>query len=509
MNRYCKILVIDDEFIIRQGMKHMIDWEKEGFQIVGEASNGQEGLKMIESLRPNIVLADIVMPIIDGMELSKRIHNKYPEIQIIILSGYDKFEYVKSTLLYGAVDYILKPSLNPIELLKALKKAADRIPGMVLMKDNEVRHEQLIERYLLGYDERIDSVIFNQYFPNSCFRLFGTNLKQLYGQNKDGIKRMKQMLDEFFSEQEDNFIGLRVIVNEEYYLCVINYKLSKETYLLECFESLVKEFTLIQDKTHFILGTRFTKMVEIKDWYQKEFLNLADNFFYNKDDSLIKGEKSSNVINPIKKIDYILYSSYLNNKQFQEAIQILDEYINLSVKAKIQEYKLKNLTKNFIYNMLISVEQLNIDVDYIRQDYFYRLDSAYYVMEFLDVFYELIETLSNLIHQKSNSNNDRIQELMAYICEHSSESLDLTEVAKVFNFNYYYLSSYFNQHSEEGFSDYLNKIRIEKACELLKHAMLPIAEISNKVGYSDQSYFSRVFKKITGHTPSTYRRLYQ
>ena len=139
MDRYCKVLVIDDEFIIRQGMKHMIDWEKEGFQIVGEANNGQEGLEMIEMLKPNIVLADIVMPVIDGMELSKRVHNKHPDIQIIILSGYDKFEYVKSTLLYGAVDYILKPELNPKELLNALKKAADRIPGMVLVDDNEVR----------------------------------------------------------------------------------------------------------------------------------------------------------------------------------------------------------------------------------------------------------------------------------------------------------------------------------------------------------------------------------
>jgi two-component system response regulator YesN len=98
--------------------------------------------------------------------------------------------------------------------------------------------------------------------------------------------------------------------------------------------------------------------------------------------------------------------------------------------------------------------------------------------------------------------------MLSYISEHSSESLDLTEVAKVFNFNYSYLSSYFNSHIQEGFSEYLNKIRVEKACVLLKQTPLSIAEISESVGYSDQSYFCRVFKKLTGHTPSSYRRRY-
>lgn len=509
MNGYCKILVIDDEFIIRQGMKHMIDWEKEGFQIVGEASNGQEGLKMIESLQPNIVLTDIVMPIVDGMELSKQIQKRYPEIQIIILSGYDKFEYVKSTLLSGAVDYILKPTLNPTDLLKTLKKAAGRIPGMVLVKDDEVRYDQLMERYLIGFEEKLDDAVFSECFRYSCFRLFGTNLKQLYGGNKEIILRVQEMLDEFFMEHEADFIGLRIMMSEEYYLYVINYKLGKESLLLGCLEQLVEEIAGLPEKTHFILGTQFLKMTKIKNAYQNEFLVLAESFFYNKNTLLIKGTGSITTSDSMKKIDYVLFSSYLSNKQYQEAIQLLKEYILISIKAKTQEYKLKNLAKNFIYNMLLSLEQLNIDVDYIRQDYFAKLDSTYYAAEFIEVFHELTQVLSNLIHQKAYSNNDRVQELMNYICEHSSEALDLAEVAKVFNFNYNYLSSYFNLHSEEGFSDYLNKIRIEKACELLKNAMFSIAEISEKVGYSDQSYFSRVFKKITGRTPSSYRRAYQ
>ncbi len=94
MAEYCKVVIIDDEFIMRQGMKHMLDWEKEGFQIVGEASNGQEGLEVIEKTKPNIVLTDIVMPVLDGIEFSEILNKRFPEMQLVILSSYDKFEYV-------------------------------------------------------------------------------------------------------------------------------------------------------------------------------------------------------------------------------------------------------------------------------------------------------------------------------------------------------------------------------------------------------------------------------
>ena len=89
MAEYCKVVIIDDEFIMRQGMKHMLDWEKEGFQIVGEASNGQEGLEVIEKTKPNIVLTDIVMPVLDGIEFSEILNKRFPEMQLVILSSYD------------------------------------------------------------------------------------------------------------------------------------------------------------------------------------------------------------------------------------------------------------------------------------------------------------------------------------------------------------------------------------------------------------------------------------
>ena len=130
----CRIAIVDDEFIMRQGIKHMLDWEKEGFEIAGEASNGKEGLELIRRTQPHILLCDIVMPVMDGLDLVKIVHTEFADMQIIILSGYDDFKYVKETLLNGAADYILKPALSPRDLLKSIQKAAERIPGLQLKR---------------------------------------------------------------------------------------------------------------------------------------------------------------------------------------------------------------------------------------------------------------------------------------------------------------------------------------------------------------------------------------
>lgn len=202
METYCKVLIIDDEFIMRQGMKHMLDWEKEGFQIVGEATNGQEGLDLIEKLEPDIVLADIVMPVLDGIEFSSIVQQRFPEVQLVMLSGYDKFEYVKETLLNGATDYILKSTLNPEILLKTLNKAVRKIPGMHLVKGTQISYSRQIEKVLLGYEEKLYVPAFAEVFPHTLFRIMGTNLKQMcYGQ-KENMSRIEEKITSFLRKEK-------------------------------------------------------------------------------------------------------------------------------------------------------------------------------------------------------------------------------------------------------------------------------------------------------------------
>lgn len=367
MNKnYCKVLIVEDEFIMRQGMKHMIEWEKEGFTIVGEATNGEEALKLIDVLKPNIVISDIVMPILNGVDFSKIIQKRYPEIQIIILSSYDNFEYVKDTLLSGAVDYILKPTLTPNQLLVTLKKAVDRIPGLELVKNEDIYYSNIIERYILGFEDNIDSNRFFNIFPNTCFRLLGINFKQSYGKNKEFLKQNKRLTEEFLIS--NNYIFIRFIINEEILLYLINYKISEDKEIVSKFEKYLEK-KIVQENAFFVITPKFNNIVKVNEIYNNEFLPyLSQKFYYKK--NLILDTKGIFLDDKIEKFDSSKYDYLLKRKGFATAINLIKSYIDKAILVKMDEYKLKNLVKNLLYNLIVSLESYDLEAEEMRQKYF-------------------------------------------------------------------------------------------------------------------------------------------
>ena len=501
---YCKVLIVEDEFIMRQGMKHMLEWEKEGFTIVGEATNGQEALDLIEKLKPNIIISDIVMPILNGVDFSKIVQKRYPDLQIIILSSYDNFEYVKDTLLSGAVDYILKPTLNPEQLLVTLKKAVDRIPGLELVKNQDIYYNNLIERYLLGFDSKLDVNKFLNLFPDTCFRILGINLKQSFGKNKESIKRIKRKVEEFFILNK-NYAYLKLIINDEILLYIINYKVSNDKEIVDKIKTHIERNIFPQENILFIITPKFDNIFKVKDIYNEKFIPYLAQKFYYKSDFLLNTE-CIEIRSKIEKFDSNKYSNHIKSKEFNSAINMIKQYVDYAINSMMDEYKLKNLVKNLLYNVVVSLEPYDIETDELRQSYFKKIDSTAYSQDFLEEINNIILELKDIISKKINVEEERVKEILEYINEHYDEPLELSDISKAFNFNYYYLSFYFNTHCKEGFSEYLNRIRVEKSCELLKENKLYVSEISSIVGYSDHSYFCRVFKKIVGYTPSNYRR---
>ncbi len=501
--KYCRVLIVEDEFIMRQGMKHMIEWEREGFTIVGEATNGQEALELIDTLKPHIVISDIVMPILNGVDFSKSIQRKYPEVQIIILSSYDNFEYVKDTLLSGAVDYILKPTLNQTQLLVSLNKAVNRIPGLELIKDEDMYYSNILERYILGFEDNIDSKSFFNIFHNTCFRLLGINIKQAYGKNRKTVKEINGVIEEYLINK--NYIFIKFILSEEVLLYLINYRINEDKKIVNDFEKYI-ENKIIQENTFLIITSSFNDLSKIRDVYNNKFLPyLALKFYYKN--KIILDTETVTLEGKIEKFNSTKFDNLLKRKDFITAINMMKKYIDLAVLSKMEEYKLKNLMKNLLYNLIVSLEAYDLEVEELRQGYFKKIDKIQYLEEFINVIEEITLQMNEFINKNVNLEEDRISEILDYIVEHYDKSLELSDIAKAFNFNYYYLSYYFNNHCSEGFSEYLNRIRIEKACELLKDNKLYVSEISSMIGYSDHSYFCRVFKKIIGYTPSRYRRI--
>ena len=143
-----KIFLVEDESIVREGLRDNIPWQQYGYQFVGEAGDGEMALPLIQKTKPDVLLTDIKMPFMDGLELSRLVKKALPKTQIIVFSGYNEFDYAKEAIKIGISDYLLKP-VTSVSLMDALKKVADKI-------QEEQEHSRLLERYFIDYEKYMD-----------------------------------------------------------------------------------------------------------------------------------------------------------------------------------------------------------------------------------------------------------------------------------------------------------------------------------------------------------------
>ncbi len=500
---YCKVLIIDDEFITRQGLKYMIDWEKEGFQIIGEASNGQEGLELVEKLSPHIVLVDIVMPVIDGLEFSKIMSKNFPFVKIIIISSHEKFEYVRTSLINGATDYILKPTLKPTSLLEVLIRTAEKITDINLEKQGMPYTTQL-EKFLVGYSDTIDVIEFKNTFTKKLYRLISVDTRTILNINKEDVKYIKNTIEEHFNTN-DKFNHITILLDERIICVLLNYNDCDDRDIINSCSELIEKVKRIYKGIFFVMSRYFININEVKKYYESDIKSELSNGFYYFDNSFLIINKK----NDIKSFERFPFDDFTNNLSkgsYRIALNMFKEYIFYLIDNKKEPYKLKNLTKNLLYNYLMEIEKFSIDSEDIRSIYFQKIDNCENSIDYNEICKEMFNLLDLKLKLKVEVDDFRIIKIKEYVSAHYNEQLELSDLASKFNFSYSYLSSYFSQMSKEGFSEYLNKIRIEKACDKLIKTDMSIANICSSVGYSDHSYFCRVFKKLTKETPSNFRK---
>lgn len=513
MNNLCRILIVDDEYLLRQGIKHLVDWNKEGFEIIGEASNGNEALDLIERFKPHIIISDIVMPVMDGVDLVKIVKNKYPEIQIVILSSYSDFNYVKDTFKLGVNDYILKPKLNPEELLMLLKNTASNIPNFTIStseNSNTFNIDKLLSKLISGFDKNFDKKEVQTIFPNDTFCLIGNNIRKLTNITSIDFLSLKSILLKYAKNHLKDLVYYEINVSNDVFLLILNFKNENYPKVLEQINLMLSNVSKEVPEIFFALSNVFTSLYNLEDIYINNFKPLLSYKFYFKDKNLISYENLPKNTSK-EKFDFKYYSDEIYGLNIANALSYLKEYLCTAIKnCSISEFELKTLFQNALYNIINILDELNFDIKEMedsKREYFQKIDETKSADELL----HLLENIENKLYEVLNNNqrslNDTIiSKIIEYISKHYYEQLSLRQVADKFHFNYYYLSSYFSSHHKEGFNEYLNKIRVEKAAELLRNDKIPVSEISFMVGYSDHSYFCKVFKKFKKVTPSKYRK---
>lgn len=504
MNELCKVLIVDDELLIRQGIKHYIQWEQEGFQIIGEAANGKEALDVIESTKPHIVITDIVMPIMDGEELTKIIKSKYPDIEVIVLSSFSEFDYVRSTFQQGVNDYILKPKLEGTELLKALRSSADKIPSVQLIRSssNETTLiRAMLDKWMSGYDIEVNNHTVQQTFPYSRFLIIGPDLKN------SGERR--SYWTEIILSHIQNDIPQSIVYplqSERSYLSFL-LNLNEEQFhaAFHCIELLADSHSQFV----WAVSEPFSNIKTVKRVYDGSFLTMMHYSFYFPEQSFFN-HVSLPPVQPITRpFNLTVFTELFKREQFDEAIQYLQAHVtDLSNDYTKSAIEFKRFLSNVIFNITLLLGDMEYDHSKISNEkyrYFAAIDGASQASEAVTQLNIFLDEAMKIIGHTPTV-DPSIKKILDYIEKNYAEQLTLTELANHFHFNPSYLSTYFSTHNDEGFSEYVTRIRIEKSVELLRNRNVSISEISGKVGYSDHSYFCKVFKRLKGMSPSSYRK---
>ncbi|NUU59400.1 response regulator transcription factor [Paenibacillus agri] len=519
MSELYRVLVVDDELLVRQGVKHILNWEQHGFCIVGEASNGKEALEMIAELSPHIVLTDVVMPVMDGEELTRLIKHSWPDIEVIVLSSFSEFDYVRSTFQSGVSDYILKPHLETKMLLSVLERTVERLPAGLKRKpqaDYTITLNQVLEKLIDRYEVEIDQTMLAEWFPYQKYYIMGTAV--------DEGEQLLESLQALISEMTLYPLPVNSIPRHpelRTYVVNIGQNAEAENILLSKLKLLYP--SSVTDSGDFVwaLSGPFHSLDQLGGTFHRSFLPLLSYRFFLPVPMVLAPSELPHFEKVIRASaslnDTALHAlmEHIRRLQLEEGFGVLYQFIAQQSKSyNTDVFEFKSLIGNLIFNVIQLLGTMNMSSDALNEakySYFKAIEEAGHVTDIITLLEQFRTQIDRSIHEATSSfhdGNPNMKLLLDYIDKNYTEPITLTEMAKQFHFNPSYLSSFFAAHHHEGFKEHLNRVRIDKAADLLRGSDHSISEIGSMVGYADHSYFCKVFKKNTGISPSQYRRQY-
>lgn len=512
MKNYYKILIVDDESILRNGLKYLCNWEEEGFMVIGEASNGKEALEIIKDKEPNIVITDLIMPEMDGIELAKIIKRDYPQIKVLVLSNVSEFEYVKGSFKYGVHDYLLKTEASPKSMLPILKNMVKEI-DQVNLNEKQYDEEKIIEDTIVNLilrkeinKDSLENLL--RYFNLENYYLLISEIKQ-EDENYSAIKNIKNEVRFKVNKDLDDYIKIVTFIKNNIVI-VVNYDSCRQVKVLKDIEYVSKELFENYDISPFILTEGKYIHKNIYPSYE-EGLNLKNKLIYFNKYLITKNDIRERCIKI--KFDYDSFNSLISKLDFNECINMIKKYLYIiKENTYMDEYDLRKFCQNLIYNALNSLENYDAELINISKKkivVFKKIDTSKSFDEIINVIEDTFNYIDGLSQSSLDSKNNSyiIKLVKDYVDKNYKNEISVSSISKDLNINYNYLSYCFKNETNENLSSYISKIRVEKAKVHLEDLKTPISDISEMVGFSEHNYFSKIFKKYTSFTPTEYRRM--
>ncbi len=532
-----KVFLVEDEIVMREGIKNNIKWEQEGFKFVGEASDGELAYPLIQKTRPDILITDIKMPFMDGLELSRLVKQEMPDMKIIILSGYDEFEYAKEAISIGITDYLVKP-IAGAQLLEAVKKV-----GKTVQEERQQRmflmtfEKEQLENTQLARQKLFRKLVSGKQ-PVSVLLEEGRKTGLDLAANRYNIMLFQIFADgkaEGYSEEQNEVIRTIEKVTEEMpEVLMVELGLEGWAFILkelgERKLGQVEEdfFTKLQNticKYNGIeyfggVGKEVERLSELNKCFEEA--NRAFSYRYlKKRNQIIRsgsqargcsvdGELQLSRLN-VDKLDRRLVDSFLKAGLKSEVMHFIDEYFLSLGERNVQSLLFRQyVTMDMYFATIAMLEQMGYESRELveRCGDFQKMAEVFSTVEQTKKYLRnVLETgidLREAVSRKKYSS--LLKDARSYIEQnYDNEDISLNTVSASVNLSPNHFSTIFSQETGRTFIEYLTYVRMEKAKELLRSTSMKTAEIAYAVGYKDPHYFSYLFKKTQECTPREFR----
>ncbi len=525
-----KVFLVEDEVVAREGIRDNVDWKSAGFEFCGEAPDGEMALPLIEATHPDVLITDIKMPFMDGLQLSKIIRERMPSVKIIILSGHDEFHYAQEAVKLGVTEYLLKP-LGVRDLHQVLSKVAAQLDHDRAEREKVQRLEHQIEDDLALRQEKFLSklVMGGMSSPEAIqsSRLLGLDLIakwylvividfELSGRVEQFDYHEYQQVEQIITRLAGNNPDILLSKTGVEELILILKGDSSEHLAQEgrFLAELIR--TEVENRTNCSLrvgiGSPQDRIGNIYQSFAEALTSLSQNVAQEAGHVDAHSEAGKAELLDLDKSALENFLRYGTKAEFDT---FFEAYMRPLNEAALQSYLVKNYIFVDIVLMVAKfVHQLGGNVDQVIPE-INRVETLLLNVNTLDQLRKearqvFASALGFRDSQTQNQYKLMIQQAKKYIEAHYTDpNLSLNEVATQINFSPSHFSVVFSRETGMTFKDYLTNLRMEKAKELLRTTPLKSFEISSQIGYNDPHYFSYVFKKHTNLSPKQFRLLTQ
>lgn len=534
-----KVFLVEDEMVIRRGIKNSIDWEKEGYIFCGEASDGELAYPMIIKEKPDILITDIRMPFMDGLELCKLVKKELPNIKILILSGYDEFDYAKEAIRLGVTEYLLKP-ISSGKLLEALNGVSESIRRekedkdlvrkyMEEMRENtEHEKQKFFEQMIAGnlsmadaletgkkYEMNLSAGMYNLLLFR--FTLGEENRKsgELLGEAEYAIEKLTERLEYVFEFQRgvEGWAFLLMADNEEQMSERVK-ELSKDL------EEIMKNYSTI---AYFGgIGQPVARLRELEESFREAERALAARFTMELNRIIsvedIRMAQNVDTLDDIEITSFgeiektrTMLEKFLNNGAEDEIDEFVDVYINELPEENLKSVLMRQYIIMDAYIVMMSFCEKIEGIEGEMQAQSEELKNSMKTSQTLEEIKNYIRMLlKKIIGVRDTISGRRYSDIIEIAKDqirktYMSDEISLNTIAAEVGMSPSYFSSIFSKEMGKTFVEYLTEIRMDRAKELLMCSSMKTSEIGYEVGYKDPHYLSYIFKKTQNCTPKEFR----